>query len=93
MAAIKVAIQRMFKPSACWMIPLVCGLPLSLEAAQQADCYQSYSERDLVAAQQSCQGLAEQNDARAAFILATIYYQKGNASGDQRGIFWDKSCR
>ena len=90
MAAIKVAIQRMFKPSACWMIPMVCGLPLSLEAAQQADCYQSYSERDLVAAQQSCQELAEQNDARAAFILATIYYQKGNASGDQRGIFWDK---
>ena len=90
MAAIKVAIQRMFKPSAPWMIPLVCGLPLSLEAAQQADCYQSYSERDLVAAQQSCQGLAEQNDARAAFILATIYYQKGSTAGDQRGIFWDK---
>ncbi|WP_315980435.1 hypothetical protein [Aliamphritea spongicola] len=68
------------------MIPLVCGLPLSLEAAQQADCYQSYSERDLVAAQASCQGLAEQNDARAAFILATIYYQKGSTAGDQRGF-------
>lgn len=90
MAAIKVAIQRMFKPSAPWMIPLVCGMPLSLEAAQQADCYQSYSERDLVTAQQTCQGLAEQNDARAAFILATIYYQEGTDAGDQRGIFWDK---
>ena len=90
MAAIKVAIQRMFKTSPLWMIPLVCGMPLSLEAAQQADCYQSYSERDLVTAQQTCQGLAEQNDARAAFILATIYYQEGSVAGDQRGIFWDK---
>ncbi|GGK75361.1 SPOR domain-containing protein [Amphritea balenae] len=65
-------------------------LPLSsLEAANS--CYQSFSDKDYVQARNQCQEVAEQGDAKGAFLLSTIYYQGlGTESDEQRALFWDQ---
>lgn len=55
------------------------------------ECYQLFSSADYPDARAKCQELAELGDAKAAFLLATMYYQAlGTKEEDQRGLFWDK---
>jgi len=55
------------------------------------ECYQLFSSADYADARTQCQELAELGDAKAAFLLATMYYQAlGTEEEDQRGLFWDK---
>ncbi|SER01936.1 TPR repeat [Amphritea atlantica] len=54
-------------------------------------CYQLFSTADYQSARGQCQEFAELGDAKAAFLLATMYYQAlGTDEDDQRGLFWDK---
>ncbi|WP_290702436.1 SPOR domain-containing protein [Amphritea sp.] len=54
------------------------------------DCYQLFSAENYSLAKQQCQELAELGDAKAAFLLANIYYQGLDTNQeDQRGLFWD----
>ena len=55
------------------------------------DCYQLFSAANYSLAKQQCQELAELGDAKAAFLLANIYYQGlDTKQDDQRGLFWDQ---
>lgn len=55
------------------------------------ECYQLFSSADYQSARSQCQEFAELGDAKAAFLLATMYYQAlGTQADDQRGLFWDK---
>ena len=54
-------------------------------------CYQLFSAANYSSAKQQCQELAELGDAKAAFLLANIYYQGLDTKlDDQRGLFWDQ---
>ncbi len=54
-------------------------------------CYQAFDEKEYSDAREYCQSIAELGDARAAFLLATIYYQGLDVpEDDQRGLFWDE---
>ncbi len=56
-----------------------------------AECYQLFSSAEYQSARSQCQELAELGDAKAAFLLATMYYQAlGTDEDDQRGLFWDQ---
>lgn len=58
---------------------------------QRDDCYNLFSAGSYSSAKQQCQELAELGDAKAAFLLANIYYQGLETSqDDQRGLFWDQ---
>ncbi len=62
-------------------------------AAEQStdDCYQLFSSAEYQRARSQCQEDAELGDAKAAFLLATMYYQAlGTEEDDQRGLFWDQ---
>ena len=55
------------------------------------NCYQSFSDAEYSAARSQCQELAELGDAKAAFLLANIYYQGLDVVKDeQRALFWDQ---
>ena len=55
------------------------------------ECYQLFSTANYQLAKQQCQELAELGDAKAAFLMANIYYQGlGTKQDDQRGLFWDQ---
>jgi len=63
----------------------------TLQAADSAICYSQFNDSLYSQAVESCRADAELGDAKAAFLLATIYYQglEGEAD-DQRGLFWDQ---
>lgn len=63
----------------------------TLQAADTALCYSQFDNSLYSQAVESCRADAELGDAKAAFLLATIYYQglEGKAD-DQRGLFWDQ---
>lgn len=63
----------------------------TLQAADTAICYSQFDDSLYSQAVESCRADAELGDAKAAFLLATIYYQglEGEAD-DQRGLFWDQ---
>ncbi|BBB25629.1 SPOR domain-containing protein [Amphritea japonica] len=55
------------------------------------ECYKLFSDAAYSSARQQCQELAELGDAKAAFLLANIYYQGLDTNqDDQRGLFWDQ---
>ncbi|MEH6575446.1 MAG: hypothetical protein V7731_00045 [Amphritea sp.] len=65
--------------------------PLPLQAAETDGCYSSFENTDYQDAKAFCQEAAELGDAKAAYLLATIYYQGLSVQADdQRGLFWDE---
>ncbi|WP_432472590.1 hypothetical protein [Amphritea sp. HPY] len=91
------------KDKRTWAIPARIGAVFStavattaifastLQAADTALCYSQFDDSLYSQAVESCRADAELGDAKAAFLLATIYYQglEGDVD-DQRGLFWDQ---
>ena len=76
-----------FTSAAALLISLTFSAPLVAED----NCYQSFSDADYSAARSQCQEQAELGDAKAAFLLANIYYQGLDVVKDeQRALFWDQ---
>ncbi|WP_299200854.1 SPOR domain-containing protein [uncultured Amphritea sp.] len=80
-------------------LPTLLGVSSALlfssvsSAADQnnGECYQLFSSAEYQSARSQCQEFAELGDAKAAFLLATMYYQAlGTVEDDQRGLFWDQ---
>ena len=72
-------------------LTLASLLSLPLQASETEDCTAQFENTRYQAAKNVCQQAAELGDAKAAFLLATIYYQGLTGSADdQRGLFWDK---
>lgn len=81
---------RIFKVCGPVLVAALSAVP-AVQAAESAECYRHFNEADYQQALTSCREDAELGDAKAALLLATIYYQgfTGEAD-DQRGLFWDK---
>lgn len=82
---------RTFRSGAVSCLAALLLMPFSVHSLANDDCYSSFDEADYSDAREYCQSIAELGDARAAFLLATIYYQGLDVPvDDQRGLFWDE---
>lgn len=69
----------------------ICSTLVMSQAYADDLCYQYFDDAEYQAARDSCRSIAELGDAKAAFLLATIYYQGLDTPvNEARALFWDE---